>query len=187
MKRGFAIVFILMHLFYLGGYHLVFNQLEKAAELKMAGRLDGNDYNDRELIEVKLPVKIPYQASYADFEKFIGEIEVDGIHYNYVKRKLLNDTLILLCLPNTDKSSISTARETFFSLVNELNQASDGQSQPSAPVKSIGFSISDFDSVEDNFKSLIIENKISYSSQIHTGQLSSGFIEGAVQPPDTLA
>lgn len=176
-----------MHLFYLGGYHLVFNQLEKASELKMVSRLDGNDYRDQELIEVKLPVKIPYQANSAGFEKFIGELEVDGVHYNYVKRKIVNDTLILLCLPNTDKSNISTARETFFALVNELNRASDGQSPPSAPVKSIKFSVSDFDSVEDSFRSATIIHPISYSSLLHTGQVCSGFIGGTIQPPDAEA
>jgi hypothetical protein len=176
-----------MHLFYLGGYHLVFNQLEKNSELKMAGRLDKSEYSDQELIEIKLPVNIPYQANSAGFEKFIGEIEVDGMHYNYVKRKLQNDTLILLCLPNTDKSNISTARETFFSLVNELNQASDGKSVPSVPAKNIKFSVSDFDSFENHFTSLTVENKISHSSQIIAGRPCSGFIEGSIQPPDALA
>ncbi|WP_336515968.1 hypothetical protein [Pollutibacter soli] len=176
-----------MHLFYLGGYHLVFNQLEKESELKMASRLEKSDYSDHELIEIKLPVNIPYQANSAGFEQFVGEIEVDGMHYNYVKRKMQNDTLILLCLPNNDKSNISTARETFFSLVNEMNRASDGKSIPSVPAKSIKFSVSDFDSIENQFTSLTVKNKISYASQTNPGQLCSGFIEGSVQPPDAVA
>ena len=102
----------------------------------MVARIDRSDYDDQDLIEVKVPVNLPYQTNWQDFERYDGEIQIAGVHYNYVKRKLQNDTLILMCIPNTDKMKLFNARETFFSLVNDMQQTESGKNLP-LPVKPV--------------------------------------------------
>ena len=110
----------MIHVFNMGGYRLVFDQLEKKASVQLVQQLDNNEYQDNQLIEMKVPLPMPYQTNWSDFERYNGEIEISGVHYNYVKRKVFNDTLILLCIPNEGKMKLNSAKEQFFSLVNDI-------------------------------------------------------------------
>lgn len=56
-----------------------------------------------------------------------GEIEIDGIHYNYVKCRMYQDSLEYLCIPNTAKNRLSNARDEFYKLVNDLRTHSQNK------------------------------------------------------------
>jgi hypothetical protein len=131
MTKPIAILLLLIHIFNVGGYRFVFDKLEKDASVQLIDKLDKEEYADNELIEMKVPLPMPYQTNWSSFERYNGEIEIDGIHYNYVKRKVWNDTLILMCIPNHDKMSLNSAKEQFFSLVNDLDQ--QGKETPATP------------------------------------------------------
>ncbi|MDX2045600.1 MAG: hypothetical protein SFU87_02390 [Chitinophagaceae bacterium] len=120
MRKFLAISLLLVHVFNMGGYQLLFNYFEKEQGLRFIQQLDSQQYNEADLVEVKVPVLVPYHNNWSDFERYDGEITIEGVHYNYVKRKVQNDTLILLCLPNQEKMQMQTARDQFFSLVNDL-------------------------------------------------------------------
>ncbi len=128
-----------IHLFNIGGYRFVFDELETRASFQLVEKLDNKEYNDAELIEMKVPLPMPYQTNWASFERYDGEIEIQGVHYNYVKRKVLNDTLILMCIPNHGKMKLNSAKEQFFSLVNDVSQRGDqkGSAPKSTLIKSI--------------------------------------------------
>lgn len=136
VRKISAICLLVILLFNTGGYRFYFNQLESAASAQLTVRLDNQQYEDKDLIEIRVPVNLPYQTNWTDFERYNGEIVIEGVHYNYVKRKLYNDTLILLCIPNTEKMRLYNARETFFSLVNDLQQSSDHPASPT-PLKTV--------------------------------------------------
>jgi hypothetical protein len=97
-------------------------------------KLDHSDYDEAALIELRIPLNAPYlSGNSTDFERFDGEIEIDGIHYKYLKRKVVNDELVLLCLPNESKNRIHNSRVEFFKLVNDLNHpASQGKEKNSS-------------------------------------------------------
>lgn len=99
-----------MYLFNLAGYTLLFAYFMQRSDKQLVQQLDNNDYNDNELIEVKIALHTPYLTSWSDYERVDGEAEVDGVYYNYVKRKIYNDTLYLLCLPNKNKTLLNAAR-----------------------------------------------------------------------------
>ena len=136
MKQGVAILLLALHLFNLGGYQLVFSKASHAAADRFISQLDNKEYSDSQLIEVKVPVNLPYQSNWSDFERYDGEIQIAGVHYNYVKRKLYNDTLILMCIPNAEQMKIASAKEAFFSLVNNLQHPGQ-QKAPAAPEKAV--------------------------------------------------
>ncbi len=146
MKQPVAILLILIHLFNTGGYRFVFDQLEERSSVELIKQLDNETYRDSELVEMKVALPMPYQTNWSSFERFNGEIEIAGIHYNYVKRKVWNDTLILMCIPNHGKMSLNSAKDQFFSLVNDLDQK--GKDVP-APKSNIAKNITtDFQSHE---------------------------------------
>lgn len=102
------------------GYRILADILQQQADTQLEARLDQNDYDESQLIELRVTLNLPYQTNWADFERVDGEIEINGIHYKYVKRKVQDGQLVLLCLPNEAKMRLQTARDDFFKLVNDL-------------------------------------------------------------------
>ncbi|HEX7457204.1 MAG TPA: hypothetical protein VF301_02115, partial [Ginsengibacter sp.] len=103
MKKVAALFFIALFLFNLFGYRLVVQYMQQKVSNQLEASLDKNLYSDAQLIELKVPMNLPYQTNWSAYQRYDGEIEVDGIMYKYVKRKVANDTLYLMCIPNTKK------------------------------------------------------------------------------------
>ena len=122
MKKIVSALLIFLLLFNWFGYNLVVNYLQQKSDIHLEALLDNNEYNDAQLIELKVPTHLPYQTSWASFERYDGEVEMNGILYKYVKRKVANDTLYLMCIPNTKKMNLETARDDFFKNTNDVSQ-----------------------------------------------------------------
>jgi len=118
LKKTVTILLLLLFLFNLYGYRVWFYYVQQQSEQRMITSLDKNEYNEADLITLKVPISLPYFTNWSDFERYDGSIEVDGQHYNYVKRKVCNDTLVLLCIPNTDKTRLTNAKNAYENLIN---------------------------------------------------------------------
>jgi hypothetical protein len=132
LKKIASILLLGMLLFNWCGYRWVINYLQKDADLQLEARLDKNDYDESQLIEIKVPIHMPYQSDWAAFERYDGEIEVNGIHYKYVKRKVQDGQLVLKCIPNATKQRLETVKDDLFKLVNDLQQ-DHAAKKPAAP------------------------------------------------------
>lgn len=104
--------------------------MEDRSAALMEQRTDSRAYNESELVSIKTTLNLPYYTSSADYERAYGSIEVDGITYQYVKRRVYQDTLELLCLPNVTIRDIKEAKN------NIAKQAADGST--SSPLKKGG-------------------------------------------------
>lgn len=181
MRQFVAITLLLIHLFNTGGYRIAFDAMAQNASDRLIARLDEDVYREDELIEMKVALPMPYQTNWAEFERYNGEIEINGIHYNYVKRKVWNDTLILKCIPNTGKMTLNSAKEQFFSLVNDLESKGKPVPMPEVPViKSI---TSEYPAEEMN---LHLAPPIEQSPEhffAHSSIPSPIYLDGPIQPP----
>jgi len=110
--------------------------MQQRADNKLEARLDVNDYNEASLIELKVPLDLPYQTDWTEFERYDGEVTVDGQHYKYVKRKVQDGMLLVKCIPNQTKHHIESARDQFFQLANDL-QTDNGSKKTDAPKQSL--------------------------------------------------
>ncbi|MDQ2721605.1 MAG: hypothetical protein M3Z26_17860 [Bacteroidota bacterium] len=122
MKKITAIFFLILFSFNWFGYRLLFDYMQHRTNEKLEAFLDNNSYDDSQLIELKIPVHLPYQNSWTSFERYDGEIELNGTMYKYVKRKLSNDTLYLMCIPNSKKMRLEIAKNDFFKNSNDFAQ-----------------------------------------------------------------
>lgn len=129
LRKIAAILLLIIFLFNWVGYRLFSDLLLHRADLQLEARLDKNDYKEDQLIEIKIALNLPYQQNWKSFERFDGEIDLDGIHYKYVKRKIYNDSLILLCLPNEAKQNIEKAKDDYFKHVNDIETSSQKKSE----------------------------------------------------------
>lgn len=120
MRKVFAIVLLAIHLFNFGGYSLLFQVLIQQSDKQLTQKLDNNLYSKNDLVEVKIPLCLPYQISRNDYERFDGNISFGGVHYNYVMRKVKNDTLHILCIANHKKMRLCDAQNNYQKLVSDV-------------------------------------------------------------------
>jgi hypothetical protein len=72
---------------------------------KLDAKIDAGAIDNNKLVEIQLPLNMPY-INESDYEPAYGHIEVNGKHYNFVKRKIIGNTLFLLCLCNDLKTTL---------------------------------------------------------------------------------
>ena len=150
MKRAAAILLLFIFLFNWFGYRLLSDYLQHRADTQLESQLDQDQYNEASLIEIRVPLNMPYQSISSNFERYDGEIEFNGIHYKYVKRKIDKGALVLLCLPNEHRMQLQNARDEFFKLVNDLQQS--GQSKNSTPANSIKNPVTEYWQQQNNWR-----------------------------------
>jgi hypothetical protein len=184
VKRIAAILLLILLLFNWVGYEFYTAILQDHADKTMVANLDQNNYTDADLISIKVPAT--HLSSYVnskEFQRVDGKIEIEGVQYNYVKRRFSEDSLELLCIPNKTATSIQTARNEFFKLVNDLQHP--GQSKKSDQHSSSfkGFSAEYF----SNSQSFAISNLTlvrQKATDHYLLQIPSVYLTRAGQPPD---
>lgn len=128
MKKLVAILLLLLFLFNLVGYRLWFNYAQQQSDIQLAASLDRHQYNDADLIAIKVPLSMPYQTVQSNYERVDGEIKIDGKIYKYVKRRIVNGELELLCLPDQNKMRLQNAKNDFFKTTNDITASSSKKS-----------------------------------------------------------
>ena len=157
---------------------------EAKGNTKLELKLDQQKYDEKDLVEVRIPINLPYHNNWSDFERYDGEIDIDGVHYKYVKRKIFNDSLVLLCIPNEIKTKLSTARDEFFSLVNDL-QTDASNAKSSHPSSSFQFSPGDYIGQQsEDWSITTVSNLHPHCSVISASPLLSTSVSSPWQPPD---
>ncbi len=155
MKKTAAIIVLGILLFNWCGYQFLTAYLENRANIQLQLKLDGNDYRESELISVKVPVEnLSYYNTSSQFERVDGQIEIHGLLYSYVKCRLYNDSIEMLCIPNHSATHLKNAKNDFFKLVNDLQRPGQDKKPDSHSYKNI---TGDYLAVSDLFK---IENRV---------------------------
>lgn len=152
VKRIASILLLGILLFNWGGYRLLTNYFESKADSQFQAELDQDHYNEADLIRIKVPASLPYGSSSEKFERVEGNIEIKGVSYTYVKRRFYQDSLELLCIPNTAKAGIKNARDEFARLANDfVTNNNSSKKAPSHHNHSAKFSVQDFNNDHDFF------------------------------------
>ncbi|MES2004924.1 MAG: hypothetical protein V4450_10415 [Bacteroidota bacterium] len=152
MKRIASILLLGILLFNWGGYRLLTNYFESTADTQLRAELDLNHYNEADLVSFKVAASLPYGSSSEKFERVDGNVEINGITYTYVKRRFYQDSLELLCIPNTAKAGIKNARDEFAKLANDfVTNNTSSKKAPSHHNHAAKFSVQDFTNDHDFF------------------------------------
>jgi hypothetical protein len=113
-----ALIFLLFFNWY--GYRLAIAMFETEIDAALQLRLEQQAYNENDLVELRIPINLPYYSDWNEFESFEGETTINGQHYRYVKRKLSGGELILLCLPNKPKDQLKKAGQEYAKQVGDF-------------------------------------------------------------------
>jgi hypothetical protein len=188
VKRIAAILLMTILLFNWCGYRLMTSWLEGRADKQLVSSLDANNYDESQLISVKVPsTHLSYYNSSQQFERVDGKIQIGAITYNYVKRRIFNDSVELLCIPNRASMQLQTAKNEFFKLVNDLQASGQSKKAGSHSDTSKSPSSVEYYAVNDIY---VIGNLYftSLPSADHqAAALSSSYLLTTEQPPDLLS
>ncbi|QNF34666.1 hypothetical protein HUW51_18745 [Adhaeribacter swui] len=176
MRRFFAIGLLAIHLFNIAGYSLVFQYFIYQTDTNLITKLDLNQYRESELIQFKIPISVPYIADRPDYERVDGQVEIKGVLYTYVKRKIERDTIYLQCLPNRVTQRLSKARNAYTKHVNDLPQSK--KNQTGSTIKKSGiFSEYDFKTLDYQFAAPLA------TASTYISYLSPSPVPGALEVP----
>lgn len=183
MKQLAAILLLGIFSFNIFGYKIVALFLESKSDEKMELALDENNYADQELISIKQPINLPYYQNTKTFQRVDGEIEIAGVYYKYVKCRIYNDSLELLCIPNTGKMKILEAKVDFSKMASDFQQ-NNSKKKSNSDSKSFQKTISEF---EEQQSACLASNVISAVRNyllLNNFFIDEPFTSSVDQPPD---
>ena len=122
MKNIAVILLLLIFTFNLVGYQLVYNYKAYQSDAMLEQALDENQYSDNQLISIKQPINLPYYTNSAIFNRIDGEVILDGTTYKYVKCRVYNDSLEMLCIPHVEKMKIQQSKQDYAKGANDFQQ-----------------------------------------------------------------
>lgn len=184
MKKPAAIFLLLIFLFNLGGYRLWYYFEQQRSDMRMAITLDNDEYDESDLVAIRIPLSLPYQTDWKEFERTDGEIELQGKIYKYVKRKVQNGELVLMCIPHHDKMQLNSAREDFFKYANDLAQ-NNSNKKSETPAHNFKGPLSDYypgDIAVIDYN--LLKGHSGFNSQYEVGKLIYIPHISPEQPPD---
>lgn len=184
MRKIAAILLLLVFVFNLFGYRLFVSFMVSSVDQSLEISLDNNDYSEAQLISIKKPINLPYYNNAKDFTRAYGEVEMNGVHYKYVKSRIYNDSLEMLCIPNTSKQQLLESKDKFTDVVFDIQKDANKKSSNSHKVFSFIKILSEFERHTDvdlslSYTSVALQNTSYYKA--NSGVLHKATIE---QPPD---
>jgi hypothetical protein len=185
MKKLAAILLLGIFVFNLFGYRLWVSYMENAADISLEKAFDKNNYNEEELITLKKAVNLPYYNNTKEFSRADGEVEVDGVYYKYVKYRIYNGYMEMLCLPNTQKTKIRKAKDNFYKIVADIQKNTSGKSKSNSgnTLKKMLGEFEEYTALKAAAPSTIISTTYSFSYNSSLGVLHKASVE---QPPDSF-
>jgi hypothetical protein len=120
LKSAVSILLLIVFSFNVGGYYLVLWGLKRHAENELTARLDANLYDEEDLIELIIPLSLPYPITQEAFEGVDGKFEHRGEFYKLVKQRFENNTLYILCIKDHQQKKLVKSVHDYVKMANDL-------------------------------------------------------------------
>ena len=181
MRKIAAIFLMLILLFNTGGYRIAIQLLANKSSQELEARIDNREYDESQLVEVRIEMNLPYQDRYTDFERHYGEVELNGRSYTYVERKIEGNVVIFKCIANNSKEKLEDIRDN----MTRANSNSDMQQAPGQQQNTFAKNLlSEYDQVI-TIEPLIIGKFVTTALMVaNTMQLPQRPVDTPLQPPD---
>lgn len=182
MRKLVAIFMLAVFAFNVAGYQLLYNYLSNRSDKNLEASLDENNYSDAELITIKQPTNLPYYNDSKDFQRVNGEVEIGGIKYKYVKCRVYNGNLEMLCIPHKEKMQIEQSKNDYAKRANDFQQNNTGKKDGSQ--KSFQKSISEYE--EQSLLTIDCGSKLISTSYVLVKSVfeENHYFTTVEQPPD---
>jgi hypothetical protein len=183
MRKLVAIIMLSIFTFNIAGYQLIYNYMESCSDAALEQVLDEKGYNESELISIKQATNLPYYTNNETFQRIDGEVEIDGIKYKYVKSRIYNDSLEMLCIPHRAKMKIEQSRNDYAQGAHDFQQ-NNTQKKSGSKTDSFGKNLNEYE--EQSFLSVDCDSKLLANNYVLVNSVSEKtlFFTTVEQPPD---
>lgn len=186
MQKLATILLLALFGFNILGYQLLYNHMEQRADLALENALDDRQYNEEELISFKQPTQLPYYTNSPIFERTDGEVNINGVIYKYVKRRIYNDSLEMLCIPNKAKMKIRESKTDYVKWATDVPQNGSHEKKDGSSKNSKSLT-SDYEALNfELFSGRLNPLQTLLFPQYHI-QSQAGFPSGLDHPPGEAA
>ena len=162
----------------------MFTWLEQQHNTKFEAQIDQDNYDESALVSIKTAISIPYgYLNKSDkFERWKGEIEINGVQYKCVKRRFFSDSIELLCIPNITATKLKEAKQDYSRLSNDF-QSDQGKKQDQGKVPVFKNLLSEYcEDIREWEAAMVAVQQSHYSSySLFTSQYIG---DTPAQPPD---
>jgi hypothetical protein len=184
LRKYSSIILLFVLLFNMVGYRAWFYYAEQKWDATMESRLDKDQYNESELVSLSVPLCNPYQSEQTAFERVSGEINFQGKTYKFVKRRISDGNLVLLCIPDIRKMVLKKAKSDYGNDVNDLT--SNGKNPSRSGIQK-SFNSSDYIDQFPNFQISKFPNLQMAYSPVQICAFSDPHIASPAKPPQSRA
>jgi hypothetical protein len=186
MKKLTAIVLLSIFTFNMVGYQLLYTYMANKSDGALELALDENNYDESQLISIKQPTNLPYYTNSKSFNRIDGEVEINGTTYKYVKCRIYNDSLEMLCIPHVEKMKIQQSKQDFAKIANDFQQDNGNKKKPGQENKSFQKSLTEFEELQQFSFDKIPALQISFV--LHNTPLEKEqYFTTAEKPPNNTA
>lgn len=161
--------------------------MQHQSDKQLEASLDKQEYNEKDLLTIKVPLSLPYITSQQNFERVDGEIKYKGKIYKYVKRKITDGNLVLLCLPDHNKMQIEFAKEEFFKYANDLVQNNNSKKSDHSKTGVFKNVIGDYDNYTAVYTIAWSVANVVYGISTYLNYLPSSPHSSPDQPPEVAS
>lgn len=173
----------LVILFNAGGYDLFFQYLIYRSDSRTFEKINHSHYRASDLVEIKVPVVIPAQASQeysGEYEPVSGQIKIRNNIFDYAEIKITRDTMYLRVVPNPELNKLVKANVQYGKLINDLPASNAKHSHNQLTKKSL--SESEYLTFIYSQSPLINITKLNYS--FTSSDILKPSLEVGGQPPE---
>jgi hypothetical protein len=161
---------------------MVAHYYAEKSTIDMQVNLDQKKFNEAQLVSFKLPLNQPYIINTDGYESLEGNMDYNGVNYQFVKKRIINDTLEIVCIPNMTRTEIDNNNENFAKQLSDIVNTST--SKKSGGSQQFKFFISDF-TTEHHFDLYsFVANATLKHDTIHAQYSSFDYLQSIAQPPE---
>ena len=181
-KKIISLLMLLLFTFNLVGYRLLVYYGQQQNDLALEASFDADNYQQKDVFIIAVPLNLHYAPNLKDFERFDGEVSYKGKLYKYIKRKVYNSKLILVCLPNVNKMRLENIGNSFFKSTagDQDNTSKKNQNHKNDNIKKLASDYDNFisETIAQHWQNLAAINYFGYAIKLKLNN-----IETPTQPP----
>jgi hypothetical protein len=125
MKRVCSIFFLSLMLLNTIGYYEVLITIEKLHIDHTVRKISANENEINGNLLLKIPTSLPYTQDDKEYKRAFGEIVVDGQIYHFVKQKVYQDTLYIVCLKDLEATQVRNVISDYSKTFADNHQNTD--------------------------------------------------------------
>jgi hypothetical protein len=163
------------------GYYGIFVGLQYKNNHNFSSVLYSEKYAENESITIRVPLALPYHISDQEFTKTEGKIQYEGNFYRLVKQKLVNDTLLIVCVRDGQETKIAEA------LADYVKTFADNSSNTSGQTKTVISFIKDFLPSDISISTSVAGWSKKVTFALYAPSLQSRQLVPPTQPPRLLS